>query len=384
MANSPITFIEDDKSQAKIKVIGVGGGGGNAVNAMLDVAEVGEVALYAINTDVQALDLIGDGCERIQIGNTTTKGLGVGANPKLAAEAAAQDIDRVVDIVEGADMVFIAAGMGGGTGTGAAPVIGAKCRELGILTVAIVTRPFKWENRAKAATEGIGQLSKCVDSIIVVPNDRICEVFGDDMSLSDSFAESDRVLSNAVAGICEIIYSKGKVNVDFADVRTVMAEMGQAMMGTASATGADRARVAAENVIACPLLEGIKLENAQGLLVNITADEDSFKHSELNAVMDAIQAAGSPEAKVFFGFVDNKEMGEELRITLVATGLSSKMEGIQVFSGGRAAPPGAGPSGNSPVLLRPNRGGAPLNAKQSSLLDDDGSQLPAMLRRQHN
>ena len=383
MDNS-ITFIEDDKSQAKIKVIGVGGGGGNAVNAMLDVSLDGEVALYAINTDAQALDRIRDGCERVQIGNATSKGLGVGANPKLAAEAAHQDIDRVVDIVDGADMVFVAAGMGGGTGTGAAPVIGAKCRELGILTVAIVTRPFLWENRGKAASEGISQLGKCVDSIIVVPNDGISEVYGDDLSMSECFAESDRVLSNAVAGICEIIYSQGKVNVDFADVRSVMAEMGQAMMGTASASGVDRARIAAENVIACPLLEGIKLENAQGLLVNVTADEGRLKMSELNAAMDVIRRAGSPEARVFFGFVDNKEMKEEVRITLVATGLSSKAEGIHIFNGGSATPPGAVRDLGSRSLLKTNRGAAAFSSNQSSLLDEDSSQIPAMLRRQHN
>ena len=266
MNNKIIDFVDDTQTRAKIKVIGVGGCGGNAVNTMLKTSLEGEVAMYAVNTDAQALNSLGEGCERIQIGHSIAKGLGVGADYQRAEEAANQDIDRIEEIIEGADMVFIAAGMGGGTGTGAAPVIAEKCRDKKILTVAVVTKPFEWENRAENAKIGITKLSEFVDSIIIVPNDRIKEVHGVDISIADTWRFSDAILSNAVAGICEIIYKPGQINVDFADVKAVMSETGQAMMGTVSVNGIDRASRAANDVIACPLLEDINLSNASGVL----------------------------------------------------------------------------------------------------------------------
>lgn len=370
-------FVEENKTKAKIKVIGVGGCGGNAANAMLDTSLAGEVGLYAINTDAQALAKIRDGCECVQIGQSIAKGLGVGADHEKARQAAEQDRERIEEIVDGSDMVFIAAGMGGGTGTGAAPVIAEICRENHILTVAVVTKPFSWENRHHNTAAGIEMLQRVTDSIIIVPNDRIGEVYGKDLTVEEAFKSSDSILSNAVSGICEIIYVPGRVNVDFADVKKVMSEMGQAMMGTATEGGVDRAARAAKKVIDCPLLEGIKLANARGVLVNITADLDNFKISELEDIMQIIRETSEKDANIFFGQVNNAEMGEEIRITLVATGLN----------GGQHAGGGSGYSSQtvplakpSPRLIRTNRN---LNANQGSLLGE-GEDLPAMLRKQHN
>ena len=381
MKEQSIDFVDEDKSQAKIMVLGVGGGGGNAAKAMLGSNSEGEVALYAINTDAQALEGIGDGCGKVQIGYDVTKGLGVGAKPKIAEEAAIQDISRIEEIVDGSDMVFIAAGMGGGTGTGASPVIAQKCKEMGILTVAVVTKPFNWENRDKNAALGIENLSSHVDSIIVIPNDKIAEVHGSDLPIKQAFAKCDEILSNAVTGICEVIHRHGLVNVDFADVKTVMSETGQAMMGFATEEGVDRATRAAAAVIDCPLLEGVRLENARGLLVNVTANTENFRMSELNEIMEQIRKPASSSAQVFFGCVDNADMGDSVRITLIATGLRNEAVSVREVPG---TPQGLGRV--APALLASNRrgarGGVP-HANQGSLLEDDRN-IPTILRRQQS
>ncbi len=384
MEKSSIDFVDESKTQAKIKVIGVGGAGGNAANAMLKASLDGEVAMHAINTDAQALGRMGEACGRMQIGYELTKGLGVGGDWETAAKAAMGDIDRIEDVVAGADMVFIAAGMGGGTGTGAAPVIAQKCRELDILTVAVVTKPFGWENRNENAQIGIENLSKNVDSIIVVPNDRLKEVYGSDLPISEAFDKSDEILTNAVAGICEIIYCPGKVNVDFADVKSVMSEMGQAMMGTATESGIDRAARAAQAVIECPLLEGIKLSNARGVLVNITVDPTKLKSSELEEAMKIIRDTTSSSAKVFFGLVDREDFGDDMRITLVATGLRSE-SGVKKIDGGPASP-GKLANGGSPMFTSNRKRAAAIAERnnQGSLLGGDNSDVPTMLRRQHS
>ena len=381
MDNNTIDFVDESKTQAKIKVIGVGGGGGNAVNAMLKTSLEGEVAMHAVNTDAQALGRIADGCGRVQIGQEVTKGLGVGGNWRKAEEAARNDLGRIEDIVSGADMVFIAAGMGGGTGTGASPVIAEKCRDLGILTVAVVTKPFSFENRDNDAQIGIENLTKHVDSIIVVPNDRIQEVYGRDLNLDEGYGKSDEILTNAVAGICEIIYCPGQINVDFADVKAVMSEMGQAMMGTATETGVDRAARAAQSVIECPLLEGIKLSNARGVLVNFTVDPASFKMREIDDAMSVIRNTTSSTAKVFFGLVNRNDIGDELRITMVATGL--RPDGIKVSSGGTTTPPQIG---GRKGLFTSNRNRPKIvnGRDQGTLLGGEESDLPTMLRRQHS
>lgn len=384
--NSNINFIEENKTRARIKVIGVGGGGGNAVNAMVDANLDGAVSMYAVNTDAQALDNIRDGCERIQIGHKVAGGLGVGADYARAEEAARQDIDRIDEIIDGADMVFIAAGMGGGTGTGASHVIASRCQDRGILTVAVVTKPFGWENRGKNAEVGIENLSRYADSIIIVPNDRVAEVYGDEINLKQMFVHSDTILSNAVSGICEIIYTPGHINVDFADVKAVMSETGQAMMGTATEKGVDRAVRAANAVIECPLLEGIELSNARGLLVNITTDQDKFSMKELTEIMDIIRGTSATSAQVFFGACENKELGDEIRITLVATGLRSSRAAI--VSNGKQRPGGGGGVSRQahaagPSIVSTNREGGDIS--QGSLLNGSrDDETPAMLRRQHS
>ncbi|MBF2735239.1 MAG: cell division protein FtsZ [Betaproteobacteria bacterium AqS2] len=392
--NSNINFIEENKTRARIKVIGVGGGGGNAVNAMAAGSLDGALSMYAVNTDAQALDNIREGCERIQIGHKVAGGLGVGADYARAEEAARQDIDRIDEIIDGADMVFIAAGMGGGTGTGASHVIASRCQDRGILTVAVVTKPFSWENRGKNAEVGIDNLSRYADSIIIVPNDRVAEVYGDEINLRQMFVHSDTILSNAVSGICDIIYTPGHINVDFADVKAVMSETGQAMMGTAAEKGVDRANRAAHAVIECPLLEGIELANARGLLVNITADQDNFSMKEVTEMMEIIRGTSASGAQVFFGVCDNKELGDEIRITLVATGLRSSGRPSIISSGGGKGANGSGRSGASagysrkahaaaPSIVSTNREGGAIS--QGSLLNGGrDEETPAMLRRQHS
>ena len=301
-----------------IKVIGVGGAGGNAVNHMIEKG-VSMVEFIAVNTDAQVLAR-NQARNQIQIGST---GLGAGAKPEAAKAVALAERDRLEEAIAGSQMVFITAGMGGGTGTGAAPVIAEIARSLGILTVAVVTKPFAWEGskRLKIAESGIDELAPNVDSLIVILNDKLEEVLGEDVTQVEAFAAADNVLSGAVSGIVDIIHHKGLVNVDFQDVRTVMLEQGMAMMGSASANGIDRARLAAEQAIACPLLEGVNLAGARGVLVNITASEASLKLRETKEVMNTIRAFAAEDATIIYGGVYDDEVGDELRVTVIATGL---------------------------------------------------------------
>ena len=366
-----LEFIDENHTRAIIKVVGVGGCGGNAVRNMCTNHEIEEVAYYAVNTDAQALDSMPPGVERIQIGLGSGRGLGAGADYELAGRAAREDESRLRKVIEGADMVFIAAGMGGGTGTGAAPVVAELCQDQKILTVAVVTRPFEFENRDAAAESGIQSLNKYVDSLIIVPNDKVLEHFGEEVKMDEFFQHSDEVLINAVSGICEVISKPGHINVDFADVRSVMGEMGRAMMGTALEEGPSRAVTAATKVIECPLLEGIDLLNARGLLVNISASRETLSFKEVNEAMNMIKPKASPEAKLFFGIVYDDSLGDKMRITLIATGLRSE-GGLRRIGGGMQ------PTPRSSMFRSARLKG---NLKQRSLLEED-DQLPAGLRKQ--
>jgi len=308
---------------AVIKVIGVGGGGGNAVQHMVD-GNIEGVDFICANTDAQALKNI-SARTMLQIGSTITKGLGAGANPDIGRQAAHEDRERITEAIEGADMLFITAGMGGGTGTGAAPVVAQIARELGILTVAVVTKPFPFEGskRLHVAHNGIKELSQYVDSLITIPNEKLLTVLGKQISLLDAFKAANDVLLGAVQGIAELITRPGLINVDFADVRTVMSEMGMAMMGSGSAKGEDRARVAAEAAIASPLLEDVNLMGAHGILVNVTAGMD-MGIGEFEEVGNTVKAFASENATVVVGTVIDPEMRDELRVTVVATGLGQE------------------------------------------------------------
>ena len=307
-------------NDAVIKVIGVGGGGGNAVEQMVRERIEG-VEFFAVNTDAQALRKTAVG-QTIQIGSGITKGLGAGANPEVGRNAADEDREALRAALDGADMVFIAAGMGGGTGTGAAPVVAEVAKDLGILTVAVVTKPFNFEGKKRMAfaEQGITELSKHVDSLITIPNDKLLKVLGRGISLLDAFGAANDVLKGAVQGIAELITRPGLMNVDFADVRTVMSEMGYAMMGSGVASGADRAEEAAEMAISSPLLEDIDLSGARGVLVNITAGFD-LRLDEFETVGNTIRAFASDNATVVIGTSLDPDMNDELRVTVVATGI---------------------------------------------------------------
>jgi cell division protein FtsZ len=304
---------------AVIKVIGVGGCGGNAVEHMIARGLSG-VEFICANTDAQALKR-STAQMQLQLGTTLTRGLGAGAKPEIGRDAAMEDRDRVAELIEGADMLFITAGMGGGTGTGAAPVIADIAKSLNILTVAVVTRPFKFEGkRQRVANAGIEELTKKVDSLIVIPNDKLMEVLGDDVSVLDAYAAANDVLFGAVSGIAEVINNPGLVNVDFADVRTVMGEVGMAMMGSATAAGVERARNAAHEAVKSPLLEDVNLAGARGVLVNITASS-GLKMKEFHDVMNTIKEFTAEDAMVIVGTVIDDSMDENLRVTMIATGL---------------------------------------------------------------
>lgn len=307
-------------NDAVIKVIGVGGGGGNAVEHMVRERIEG-VEFFAVNTDAQALRKTAVG-QTIQIGSGITKGLGAGANPEVGRNAADEDREALRAALDGADMVFIAAGMGGGTGTGAAPVVAEVAKDLGILTVAVVTKPFNFEGKKRMAfaEQGITELSKHVDSLITIPNDKLLKVLGRGISLLDAFGAANDVLKGAVQGIAELITRPGLMNVDFADVRTVMSEMGYAMMGSGVASGEDRAEEAAEMAISSPLLEDIDLSGARGVLVNITAGFD-LRLDEFETVGNTIRAFASDNATVVIGTSMDPDMNDELRVTVVATGI---------------------------------------------------------------
>lgn len=316
-------LMDDHNEEAVIKVFGVGGGGGNAVDHMVKESIEG-VDFIAANTDAQALRKSEAGMT-LQLGSAVTKGLGAGANPEVGRQAAIEDRENIAAAMQGADMVFIAAGMGGGTGTGAAPVVAEIAKELGILTVAVVTKPFNFEGKKRLsyAEQGIEQLANQVDSLITIPNDKLLKVLGPKTSLLDAFKEANNVLLGAVQGIAELITRPGLINVDFADVKTVMSEMGNAMMGTGSSSGADRAQEAAESAIASPLLEDIDLAGAKGILVNVTAGMD-LTIEEFDSIGNTVKAFASENATVVVGTVIDMEMDDELRVTVVATGIGGE------------------------------------------------------------
>jgi cell division protein FtsZ len=392
-------LVDNLPQNAVIKVVGVGGGGGNAVKHMIANAVEG-VDFVCANTDAQALKNI-DARTVLQLGNNMTKGLGAGANPDVGRQAAMEDRDRIAEVLSGADMVFITAGMGGGTGTGGAPVVAEVARELGILTVAVVTKPFPFEGRKRMAIaeEGIKQLQERVDSLITIPNEKLLSVLGKTTSLLDAFKAANDVLLGAVQGIADLIIRPGMINVDFADVRTVMSEMGMAMMGTGSAKGDNRAREAAEAAIRSPLLEDVNLQGAKGILVNITAGMD-LSLGEFTLVGDTIEEFASPDATVVVGTVIDPEMKDELRVTVVATGLGSfsSSKATSATSAATRAPepiransaaPAEKPAYAGANLERPQ---GPLRAKQNTISvaqalemrdkDMDYLDIPAFLRRQ--
>jgi len=314
-------IVERPADKAVIKVMGVGGCGGNAVEHMIDMGVTG-VEFICANTDIGALNRSRAEIQ-LQLGVGLTRGLGAGGKPDIGREAALEDRDRIEDLIRGADMLFIAAGMGGGTGTGAAPVVAEVARELGILTVAVVTKPFSFENNRKLlADDGIAILTRHVDSLLVVPNERLMEVLGGRVTLKDAYRAANGVLHSAVSGISEIINGYGQVNVDFADVRTVMSENGMAMMGSATASGENRARDAATQAVNSPFLENVNLKGARGVLVNISASEDTFMMDEFYEVMNTIKEFTAEDASVYYGNVFDNSLGDDLRITLVATGLT--------------------------------------------------------------
>lgn len=372
-------------NDAVIKVIGVGGGGGNAVEHMVRERIEG-VEFFAVNTDAQALRKTAVG-QTIQIGSGITKGLGAGANPEVGRNAADEDRDALRAALEGADMVFIAAGMGGGTGTGAAPVVAEVAKDLGILTVAVVTKPFNFEGKKRMAfaEQGITELSKHVDSLITIPNDKLLKVLGRGISLLDAFGAANDVLKGAVQGIAELITRPGLMNVDFADVRTVMSEMGYAMMGSGVASGEDRAEEAAEMAISSPLLEDIDLSGARGVLVNITAGFD-LRLDEFETVGNTIRAFASDNATVVIGTSLDPDMNDELRVTVVATGIGmDKRPEITLVTNKQVQQPvmdryqqhGMAPLTRAKPVAKVVNDNAPQTAKEPDYLD-----IPAFLRKQ--
>ncbi len=375
-------LLDTDTQDAVIKVIGVGGCGGNAVDHMITSGLSG-VEFVAINTDAQALKR-NQAKLQLQLGTGVTKGLGAGANPDVGREAALEDRERIAELIDGADMLFITAGMGGGTGTGAAPVVAEVAKELGILTVAVVTKPFMFEGkRVRAANAGLEALTRHVDSLIIIPNDKLMQVLGDDVSMLDAFKAANEVLHGAVGGIAEVINCPGLVNVDFADVRTVMSEMGMAMMGSAMATGENRARNAAAQAVASPLLEDVNLQGARGILVNITASS-SIKMKEIHEVMDTIKAFTAEEATVIVGSVVDDAMEDRLRVTMVATGLGSPVrttqaKPMQIIRTGTDNMPIGGTEEDAPNVMR-NRRERTVKAWEESGVDS--LDIPAFLRKQ--
>ncbi|WP_029684624.1 cell division protein FtsZ [Tatumella saanichensis] len=374
-------------NDAVIKVIGVGGGGGNAVEHMVRERIEG-VEFFAVNTDAQALRKTAVG-QTIQIGNNITKGLGAGANPEVGRNSAEEDREALRAALDGADMVFIAAGMGGGTGTGAAPVVAEVAKDLGILTVAVVTKPFNFEGKKRMAfaEQGIAELSRHVDSLITIPNDKLLKVLGRGISLLDAFGAANDVLKGAVQGIAELITRPGLMNVDFADVRTVMSEMGYAMMGSGVACGEDRAEEAAEMAISSPLLEDIDLSGARGVLVNITAGFD-LRLDEFETVGNTIRAFASDNATVVIGTSLDPDMNDELRVTVVATGIGmDKRPEITLVTNKAASQPvdhRYQQHGMTPLPQEPKPAAKVVNEQsgQTNNKEPDYLDIPAFLRKQ--
>jgi cell division protein FtsZ len=313
--------VEKKSQEAVIKVLGVGGCGGNAVDHMIEKNVMG-VEFMCINTDLQALKK-SQASSIIQIGEILTKGLGAGSRPDTGKQAAIDDREKIIQAIDGADMLFITAGMGGGTGTGATPVIAEIAKDMGILTIAVVTKPFDFEgSRSQVAKDGINELVNYVDSLIVIPNEKLMGVLGDDVTFIDAFGAANDVLFSAVAGIAEIINSPGLINVDFADVKTVMSEMGMAMIGSGYADGSDRALISSKAAMACPLLEDVNLNNAKGILVNISASQD-FKMKEYFEIMNVVKQYAAEDANIIVGNVIDESISSGIRVTMVATGLSA-------------------------------------------------------------
>ena len=385
-------LIDNLPQNAVIKVIGVGGGGGNALQHMV-INNVEGVDFICANTDAQALKNM-TARTVLQLGTAVTKGLGAGANPLVGREAAIEDRDRIAEMLEGSDMVFITAGMGGGTGTGAAPIIAEVARGMGILTVAVVTKPFPFEGRKRMqiAEEGIRELGQHVDSLITIPNEKLLTVLGKDASLLSAFSKANDVLLGAVQGIADLIMRPGMINVDFADVKTVMSEMGMAMMGTGHASGANRAREAAEAAIRSPLLEDVNLMGARGILVNITAGPD-LSLGEFTEVGNTVEEFASETATVVVGTVIDPELRDELRVTVVATGLGARMEkpvkvvdNTTVPAQVARQPEGAAPNYRDldrPTVMRNSTDAQASASGLSRPADDlDYLDIPAFLRRQ--
>ena len=314
-------FEDDLGSEARIKVIGVGGGGGNAVNRMVRMGVQG-VDFIAANTDLQALRQSKAGV-RIQLGNKITKGLGAGSNPEIGRQAALENTERILDLLEGSDMVFVTAGLGGGTGTGGAPLIADLARQLGALTVAVVTTPFVFEGRRRTqqAQRGLEELKENADTVVTVPNERLLDALAPGTPLADAFAYADDILCQAVQGIADLINVPGFINLDFADIKTIMSSTGLALMGTGLGEGADRAITAATSAVSSPLLGDATIQGAQGVLINITAGESLTLH-EVNEASGLIQNAADPNANIIFGSVLDQNMGDRIKITVIATGFS--------------------------------------------------------------
>ncbi|KNZ32282.1 MAG: cell division protein FtsZ [Methylibium sp. NZG] len=394
-----IEMIEEFDLGTQIKVMGVGGGGGNAVEHMISQGVQG-VEFVCANTDAQALNRSA-AHQLIQLGSS---GLGAGAKPDVGRAAATEAEGRIRQAIEGAHMLFLTAGMGGGTGTGAAPVIARVAREMGILTVGVVTKPFEFEGprRMKAADAGLAELEANVDSLIVILNDKLLDVLGDDVTQDQAFAFANDVLKNAVGGISDIIHIPGLVNVDFEDVKTVMSEPGKAMMGTATASGPDRAAKAAESAVACPLLEGIDLSGARGVLVLIAANRNTFKLSESRNVMNTIRRYAADDAHVIYGTAYDEGLGDQLRVTVIATGLSPAKRQQAPISVVHSAPALRTGTDGLPILTQPVhagtsqqdytamntpsvwRNGRTAAAKVDALVSNgmDEIEIPAFLRKQ--
>ncbi|WP_237066179.1 cell division protein FtsZ [Microbulbifer guangxiensis] len=394
-------LVDSVQDKPVIKVIGVGGGGGNAVKHMI-ASEVEGVDFICANTDAQALKDI-EARTILQLGNNITRGLGAGADPNVGRESAMEDRDRIAEVLQGADMVFITAGMGGGTGTGGAPIVAEVAKDLGILTVAVVTRPFKLEGKKRTlvAEEGILELRDKVDSLITIPNDRLMEVLGAKVTMKSAYKEADNVLLGAVQGIADLMIRPGIMNVDFADVRTVMSEMGMAMMGSGAAVGENRAREAAEKAVRSPLLDNVNLQGARGILVNIITGSEEAGCAELtlgeySEVAEIVQEIASDEATVVIGTAVDDKLGDEMRVTVVAAGLGeatqqaarpTKVVDNTAPRRSEPAEPRVGQTGQAPAsrpraeveVERPRR---PATAPLGSPDDMEYLDIPAFLRRQ--
>ncbi len=379
----PFELIDTYTQNAVIKVIGVGGGGSNALEHMV-ASKIDGVDFICLNTDAQALRQSSANTQ-LQLGTDITKGLGAGADPDIGRQAALEDRERIMEVLDGADMIFIAAGMGGGTGTGAAPVIAQIAKDMGILTVAVVTKPFPFEGgkRLKVAEAGLAELKQHVDSLITIPNERLLSVLGRDISMIDAFKAANDVLLGAVQGIADLITQEGLINVDFADVRTVMSEMGMAMMGTGQASGDNRAIEAAESAVSSPLLEGIDLSGARGLLINITGGMD-MKMSEFDDVGNTVRKFASEDATIVVGAVIDSAMTDEIKVTVVATGLGVekiRVERVQKQASLQNNDTEAASNYDKPTIIREKEG----TRRQQAVGDDvsvDYYDIPAFLRTQ--